>query len=92
MVRSPQMEIMPAEICMNMYSNLSLTGAAHINTTAVCVMNAVRESRNTRINMGTKHIGSIYMFRGSNRMIMELATGKMVIRKKTMLSDLCFGK
>ena len=85
--RRAQMATTPALICTVMNSNFSLTAAAQTSTMTVWAMKAVRESRKTRMNIGTRHSGSMSMLRGSRRIITAFIMGNMVSRVNTMASD-----
>ena len=58
--RSELMAASPATVSTTMNSNGCCSISAHISIMMTCVMNAVRESIKTRMNMGTMAYGSIY--------------------------------
>ena len=82
----------PAIDCTTINSNFSLTVAAHISTIIRWVMPAVRESRNTLINIGARHSGTMYMLCGDHLITSEFIMGNMVISVNAIASERGFSK
>src|SRR5574344_1276353 len=84
--RKEYMAVNPAVSWSIMNSDWYFTAAAEMSTMATCVMNAVRESINIRMNIGTMHNGIIYTLKRGCFIRNDTISGNIIISAERMVT------